>query len=496
MIKDQEYLKSKALYCLDLAKKLGATDASVTIGNSISETVNFRNKVLDESNRSDSLAMGIEIYIGKKKSSITSSNLLDGNLKVLIEKCFQTTKITPEDEFNSLPDKELLAKNIKDLNLFDQSHIENDKKIDYLKELEEVASVDKKIINTESSFTEDKSNFILANSDGFCNGYKTSSFTASCVTVAKNENSMERDYEFTSKCHLNDISSPFNLGKNAAEQTIKKLSPKKISSDKLSIIFDKRISKGFLSSFAGAISASAIARGTSFLKDKLNQQIFSNPINVIDKPDLVKGMGSKCFDSEGVKADTLELVTNGDKLTSKDFKNLFSIGINHFVVSLYDGEHQLKKFNTLFAKAGLSEEHYSLRDRWHDSDKNFGLKLTNRGGTIKIGEQPEVVLKKPCYYPSYSMTIDWNGDVLVCMQDWNKKVKFGNARSQSLFEIWQNKAFSKYRMSLLSGTRKFSPCNKCNAEGTMHGFNHADAWTYRQKHVTSSVLKINKKLTK
>jgi PmbA protein len=164
MIKDQEYLKSKASYCLDLAKKLGATDASVTIGNSISETVNFRNKVLDESNRSDSLAMGIETYIGKKKSSISSSNLSDENLKILIEKCYETTKITPEDEFNSLPDKELLAKNIKDLNLYDQSHIENDKKIDYLKELEEAASIDKKIINTESSFTEDKSNFILANS--------------------------------------------------------------------------------------------------------------------------------------------------------------------------------------------------------------------------------------------------------------------------------------------------------------------------------------------
>ena len=86
MIKDQEYLKSKASYCLDLAKKLGATDASVTIGNSISETVNFRNKVLDESNRSDSLAMGIETYIGKKKSSISSSNLSNENLKILIDK--------------------------------------------------------------------------------------------------------------------------------------------------------------------------------------------------------------------------------------------------------------------------------------------------------------------------------------------------------------------------------------------------------------------------
>jgi len=311
MVKDQEYLKSKASYCLDLAKKLGATDASVTVGNSISESVSFRNRVLDESNRSDSLAISIETYIGKKRSSISSSNLLDENLKTLISKCFETTKITPEDEFNSLPDKDLLAGEIKNLNLYDESHLENDKKIDYLRELEEVASIDKKIVNTESGFTENKSNFILANSDGFCNGYRSSSFSASCVTVAKDENSMERDYEFTSKCHLNDIIDPKNLGKIAAEQTIKKLSPKKIGSDKISIIFDKRIAKGLLSSFASAISSSAIARGTSFLKDKIDQQIFSRSINIFDKPDLVKGMGSQCFDSEGVKSEALKLVERG-----------------------------------------------------------------------------------------------------------------------------------------------------------------------------------------
>ena len=311
MIKDQEYLKSKASYCLDLAKKLGATDASVTVGNSISESVSFRNRVLDESNRSDSLAISIETYIGKKRSSISSSNLLDENLKTLISKCFETTKITPEDEFNSLPDKDLLAGEIKNLNLYDESHLENDKKIDYLRELEEAASIDKKIVNTESGFTENKSNFILANSDGFCNGYRSSSFSASCVTVAKDENSMERDYEYTSKCHLNDIIDPKNLGKIAAGQTIKKLSPKKIGSDKISIIFDKRIAKGLLSSFASAISSSAIARGTSFLKDKIDQQIFSSTINIFDKPDLVKGMGSQCFDSEGVKSEALKLVERG-----------------------------------------------------------------------------------------------------------------------------------------------------------------------------------------
>ena len=311
MIKDQDFLKAKASYCLDIAKKLGATDASVTIGHSISETVNFRNKKLDESNRSDGLAFSIDTYVGKKKSSISSSNLLEENLNTLIEKCYETTKITPEDEFNSLPDKNLQADSIKNLNIYDKTHIENDKKIEYLRELENSAAADKKIVNTESSFTEKKSNFILANSDGFCSGYKTSSFTASCVAVAKDEKSMERDYEYSSKRHLDDVKDPKSLGKMASYQTIRKLSPKKIGSEKLSVIFDKRIAKNMLSAFASAISSSAIARGTSFLKNKLNEQIFSNSVNIIDKPDIIKGLGSKNFDSEGIKSETLNLVKEG-----------------------------------------------------------------------------------------------------------------------------------------------------------------------------------------
>ena len=159
MIKDQEYLSDKASYCLDLAKRLGATDSNVVVSNSISETVNFRNQKLDESNRSDDLAISITTYIGKRKSSISSSNLLKENLDILMEKCIETTKNTPEDEFNSLPDKDLLATELKDLNLYDDTHITNENKIEYLKRLEASASNNKKIINTESSFAEDKSNF-------------------------------------------------------------------------------------------------------------------------------------------------------------------------------------------------------------------------------------------------------------------------------------------------------------------------------------------------
>ena len=205
MIKDQEFLEKKASYCLDIAKKLGATDASVNVGSAISETVHFRTNKLAESNRSDNLGLDITTYIGKKKSSISSSNLLQDNLNILIKKCIETTKNTPEDEFNALPDKDLLAKEIKELNLYDDNHVENDDKIKYLSRLEVSASSDEKIVNTESSFTEDKSNFILANSDGFCKGFKTSSFVASSVAVAKDDKSMERDYEYNLKCHLKDL---------------------------------------------------------------------------------------------------------------------------------------------------------------------------------------------------------------------------------------------------------------------------------------------------
>ena len=331
MVKNQDYLENKASYCLDLAKKLGATDISVNVGNSISETVNFRNKKLDESNRSDNLGINITTYIGKKKSSISSSNLLNDNLNILIEKCIVTTKNTPGDEFNSLPDKNLLAKEVKDLNLYDDTHVENDNKIEYLSRLEVAASNNKKIVNTESSFVEDKSNFILANSDGFCKGFKTSSFVASSVAVAKDDKSMERDYEYTLKCHLKDIKNAEELGKKAAEQTIKKLSPQKIGSEKIAIIFDKRIAKGILSTFASAISSSAISRGTSFLKDKVDQKIFSDSISIFDKPDIIKGLGSKSFDSEGVKIETLKLVEQGI--------------LKHYLIDTYNGKKLNLKSN-------------------------------------------------------------------------------------------------------------------------------------------------------
>ena len=193
----------------------------------------------------------------------------------MINRCIETTKNSPDDEYNCLPDQELLAKNINDLNLYDKSHISNEKKINFLSEVDENVFINDKIENSESSFSENKSIFTLANSKGFLGGYKSSSFSASCVAVAKSNGSMERDYEFTNQRFLEDIAKADKIGKVASDNAIKKLNSKKISSEKIPIIFDKRISRGILNILSSAISGSSIARNTSFLKGAINKEIFN-----------------------------------------------------------------------------------------------------------------------------------------------------------------------------------------------------------------------------
>jgi len=172
----------------------------------------------------------------------------------------------------------------------------------------------------------------------------------------------------------------------------------------------------------------------------------------------------------------IEIVTNGDFLRVRKIKELTAAGVDYFVVSLYDGPEQTIDFTDRFKNAGVKPSHYILRDRWHTEEDGFGLKLTNRAGTINVGKQEPIDITHPCYYTAYSLTIDWNGDVLLCMQDWNKKVKFGNISMQSLKDIWLSKYYNQFRKKLFSGARTCSPCNKCNTDGMLHGHNHVKEW--------------------
>lgn len=176
------------------------------------------------------------------------------------------------------------------------------------------------------------------------------------------------------------------------------------------------------------------------------------------------------------KAIRLEIITNGDKLTPDLIHRLVEAGVDYFVISMYDGPFQRDHFNRMFEAAGCPPSYYILRDRWHTEEDGYGLKLTNRAGTVNVGKQDPVDITLPCYYTIYSMTLDWNGDALLCVQDWNKRVKLGNVYAQSLLEIWQSDALMKFRRKLAKGKRVMPPCDKCNTSGTLHGFNHLEAW--------------------
>lgn len=172
----------------------------------------------------------------------------------------------------------------------------------------------------------------------------------------------------------------------------------------------------------------------------------------------------------------MEIVTNGDFLSINKIKALIESGVSLICISMYDGPEQVKKFKKMFKDANIDEKYYLLRDRWHTEKDEFGLKLTNRAGMVDVGVQQKVELDKACYYPHYSMTIDWNGDVLLCVQDWNKKMKMGNIYSQTLLEVWTGKLINKYRTNLGNCNRNLEPCKNCNADGVLHGFNHVKYW--------------------
>jgi radical SAM protein with 4Fe4S-binding SPASM domain len=176
------------------------------------------------------------------------------------------------------------------------------------------------------------------------------------------------------------------------------------------------------------------------------------------------------------KVSFVEVVTNGDTLNSNKIKELYDNNVNKLLISMYDGPQQIEKFKKMTLESKVPENFVILRDRWYDKKKDYGLKLTNRTGTIDIGTQEKLGTFDKCYYPSYQLLIDWNGDIFLCPQDWQRRITMGNIMQQSLFDIWTGKIFEKYRKNLLQGKRCDNPCALCNAEGTILGKNHAEEW--------------------
>jgi len=169
----------------------------------------------------------------------------------------------------------------------------------------------------------------------------------------------------------------------------------------------------------------------------------------------------------------LELVTNGDPLNAKRLKKLFDNGLNKLLISVYDGEEDAIKFENMCKNIGLKNEQYIIRKRYLSEDEDFGITLSNRAGLMDNAEfkiKPlEKSLNNPCFIPSYTFFLDYQGDVLMCPHDWGKKAILGNFRNESLKDIWFSKKAMRFRQMLNNSNRNFKPCNVCDVDGTFMG---------------------------
>ena len=176
----------------------------------------------------------------------------------------------------------------------------------------------------------------------------------------------------------------------------------------------------------------------------------------------------------------IEMVTNGDVLNKSRLEKLFHSGLNKLLISVYDGPEDAEKFEKLCSSSNLNKNQYFIRHRYLPPEKDFGITMSNRAGMMKNAEhkiQPlNQKLDMPCYYPSYTFFMDYNGDVLMCPHDWGKKRILGNLKNKSFYEIWTSQLAIITRKMLNNSNRGFSPCNVCDVAGTLIGRKHSEAW--------------------
>ncbi len=237
------------------------------------------------------------------------------------------------------------------------------------------------------------------------------------------------------------------------------------------------------------------------ISKSLDMNVFKNMLN-----DLVKvkfngrisfsGFGEPLLTKHLVEYVTLikeklnnvyvEITTNGDVLLSKNgpkrLKELFDNGLTNAKVSLYDGPEQIEPMEKIKKDLKLSDEQFIIRKRYLGPDESFGLTISNRAGSVELkNEVFEVAalkepLKQPCYFPFYKMMIDYNGDVLICSNDWKKEAPVGNISKESILDIWVSEEFMNIRKKLSKSDRNYKPCMTCDVNGTLNAKNAFTNW--------------------
>ncbi len=284
------------------AKALGADAADAIFVESASLGVSFRMGKLEDVERSESLDVGLRVFVGKRQAVSSSTDLRPASLKALAERVVGMAKTAPEDPWCGLADPALLARELPALDLEDKADPGAALLRARAEAAEGAALAVPGITNSEGAGASwGRTRVALATSTGFAGDYAGTSHSVSVSVLAGEGTGMERDDDFLSARHGSDLGDPAAAGRHAAEKALKRLNPRKAETQAVPIVYDPQVASSLIGHFAGAINGSSISRGVSFLKDRMGERIFAPGINIVDDPHILRGLRSKPFDGEGVR---------------------------------------------------------------------------------------------------------------------------------------------------------------------------------------------------
>jgi len=290
----------------------GADAADAVEFKNISVGVSYRLGKLEDVGRSESSDLGLRVFVGRQVAFVSSTDFSDATLGGLPARAVAMARLAPEDKFAGLAPRDRLAKDYPEIEIDDPEEPSTTLLVERAHAAEAAALEVPGITNSEGGSADyGRTMVTLATSEGFLGGYAATSRSVSVAVIAGEGTLMERDYDYAHTRFADDLESASVIGKRAAERAVRRLNPRKVRTQSVPVFYDPRVAGSLVGHFSGAISGAAIARGVSFLKDKMGQQIFGENISIIDDPHRKRGLRSKPFDGEGVANRRTVLIDEG-----------------------------------------------------------------------------------------------------------------------------------------------------------------------------------------
>jgi PmbA protein len=283
------------------ARHAGADAADAVLFEGTSLSHGRRLGKTEKLERSEGQDLGLRVFIGRQQAVVSSTDRSPKALAELVERAVAMARTVPEDPYSGIADPSEIAHEWPSLDMLDPEEPSAEVLIERARAAEEAALAVEGVTNSEGAEAGwGRSTVALAASNGFAGTYSGSSLGVSASVIAGSGTGMERDYDFSSAIFGADLRDPVEIGKSAGERAVKRLGAKKMPTSRCPVVFDPRVARSFISHLLGAISGPSIARGTSFLKDRLGEHIFPEVITIIDDPHRHRGLRSKPFDGEGI----------------------------------------------------------------------------------------------------------------------------------------------------------------------------------------------------